>query len=75
MECGELPEVDRQEENIEPPTPSPTPKTPWELEVGSWESGLVYFDNGPGRIWNFTSLGVVPLPPSMWNGARVEIGV
>ena len=31
--------------------------------------------SGFGRIWNFTSLLVVPLPPSIWNGARVEIGV
>ncbi len=34
-----------------------------------------YLDSGSGRTWNFTSLGVFPLPPSMWNGARVEIGV
>ena len=26
-----------------------------------------------GRIWNFTSLLVFPLPPSAWNGARVEV--
>jgi hypothetical protein len=31
--------------------------------------------SGFGRIWNFTSLLVVPLPPSIWKGARVEIGV
>src|SRR5581483_3891274 len=29
--------------------------------------------SGSGRIWNLTSLLVVPLPPSMWKGARVEI--
>ena len=50
----------------------PTPK------FETWESGLFVNDqlaSGSGRIWNFTSLAVVPLPPSMWNGARVEIGV
>ena len=31
--------------------------------------------SGSGRIWNFTSFGGVPLPPSMWKGARVEMGV
>src|SRR5215204_3193498 len=30
-----------------------------------------YFDVGSGRTWNFTSLLVLPLPPSAWNGARV----
>ena len=30
-----------------------------------------YFASGSGRSWNFTTLLVVPLPPSMWNGARV----
>jgi hypothetical protein len=34
-----------------------------------------YLDRGSGRTWNFTSLGVSPLPPSMWNGARVDTGV
>ena len=34
-----------------------------------------YLESGSGRTWNFTSFGVFPLPPSMWNGARVEIGV
>src|SRR6185369_1294697 len=32
-----------------------------------------YFASGSGRTWNFTSLLVVPRPPSMWNGARVEM--
>ena len=27
--------------------------------------------SGSGRSWNFTTLLDVPLPPSMWNGARV----
>ena len=27
--------------------------------------------SGSGRSWNFITLLVVPLPPSMWNGARV----
>jgi len=31
----------------------------------------VYFANGSGLTWNFTSLLVVPLPVSVWNGARV----
>jgi len=30
-----------------------------------------YFETGSGRTWNFTSLLVLPLPPSAWNGARV----
>src|SRR5262245_31568418 len=30
-----------------------------------------YLDKGSGLTWNFTSLLVVPLPPSEWNGARV----
>src|SRR5262249_8502834 len=29
--------------------------------------------NGFGRSWNFTTFGNVPLPPSMWNGARVPV--
>ena len=31
----------------------------------------VYFASGSGRIWNLITLLVVPLPVSMWNGARV----
>src|SRR5206468_1710501 len=27
--------------------------------------------SGAGRSWNLTTLLVVPLPPSMWKGARV----
>jgi hypothetical protein len=34
-------------------------------------SGPAYFASGSGRTWNLTSLLVVPLPPSSWNGARV----
>ena len=30
-----------------------------------------YLSSGLFRTWNFTSLLVVPLPPSAWNGARV----
>src|SRR5687768_7754032 len=30
-----------------------------------------HFASGSGRTWNFTSLLIVPLPPSTWNGARV----
>src|SRR5882672_5427017 len=43
--------------------------------VGEEELSVVanHFDNGSGRTWNLTSLLVVPLPPSMWNGARVEM--
>ena len=32
---------------------------------------MVYRARGFGRIWNRTILLVVPLPVSMWNGARV----
>lgn len=38
-------------------------------------SHIRYSASGSGRIWNFTSLLVVLLLPSMWNGARVEITV
>lgn len=31
----------------------------------------IYFANGSGLTWNLTSLGLVPLPVSMWNGVRV----
>ena len=34
-------------------------------------SDVAYFANGSGRIWNRTTLLVVPFPVSMWNGARV----
>src|SRR5919108_6587399 len=34
---------------------------------------LPYRANGSGRIWNLITLLVVPLPVSMWNGARVLI--
>ena len=30
-----------------------------------------YFDSASGRTWNLMIFAVVPLPPSMWNGARV----
>ena len=29
--------------------------------------------SGSGRSWNLTTFGRVPLPPSMWNGARVLV--
>src|SRR5262249_40086478 len=32
----------------------------------------VQLANGSGRSWKCTTLLVVPLPPSIWNGARVE---
>ncbi len=38
-------------------------------------SYLPYFESGSGRTWNFTSLLVSPLPPSPWNGARVDTDV
>ena len=31
--------------------------------------------SGSGRIWNFTTLGVVPFPVSMWNGVRLPFVV
>ena len=34
-----------------------------------------YFASGSGRIWNFITLLVVPLPVSMWNGVLVDIVV
>src|SRR5262249_24352637 len=34
---------------------------------------LNYFASGSGLTCNFTSLLVVPRPPSMWKGARVEM--
>ena len=36
---------------------------------------LPYFASGSGRIWKLITLLVVPLPVSMWNGARVLIVV
>src|SRR6476620_5965053 len=33
--------------------------------------GNGYFASGSGRTWNLITLLVVPLPVSMWNGARV----
>ena len=44
----------------------------WNSGFGIWDFPDVYFDSGSGRIWKFTSLLVFPLPPSAWNGARVE---
>src|SRR5687768_8427459 len=32
-----------------------------------------HFASGSGLTWNCITLLVVPLPPSMWNGARVLI--
>ena len=32
-----------------------------------------YRASGSGRSWNLTTFGRVPLPPSMWNGARVLV--
>ena len=37
----------------------------------SMEHRPLYLASGSGRTWNFTSLLVVPFPPSAWNGARV----
>ena len=37
----------------------------------AWPAVPAYFDSGSGLTWNFTSLLVLPLPPSAWNGARV----
>ena len=31
----------------------------------------LHFASGSGRSWNFTTLGFVPLPPSMWKGDAV----
>ena len=39
---------------------------------GSRKSARVaYFASGSGRSWNCTTLLGVPLPVSVWNGARV----
>ena len=38
-----------------------------ERRLGSWP----HFASGSGRSWNGITLLVVPLPVSMWNGARV----
>ena len=34
-------------------------------------AAIAYSASGSGRIWNFTTLLIVPLPVSLWNGARV----
>src|SRR5262245_16977927 len=47
--------------------------TRWEMGVGNQE--FDHLERGSGRIWKRMSLLVVPLPPSMWNGARVAIVV
>ena len=44
------------------------PPEPWR---GRPRSADDHFASGSGRIWNRTTLLVVPFPPSMWNGARV----
>src|SRR5205814_2291401 len=44
----------------------------WSLDPGAWGLGFpAYFDSASGRTWNLMIFAVVPLPPSMWNGARV----
>src|SRR5439155_18607364 len=40
-------------------------------EIDGEEITRRHFANGCVLAWNLTSLLVVPLPPSMWNGARV----
>ena len=37
----------------------------------SLSARVVYFASGSGRSWNCTTLLGVPLPVSVWNGARV----
>src|SRR5687767_2187628 len=32
-----------------------------------------HFAKESGRSWNFTTLGLVSLPPSVWNGVRVPV--
>ncbi len=56
---------------------TPNLQSPNVLGVGSWKLRVdeSYFERGSGRIWKRMSLLVVPLPPSMWNGARVAIVV
>jgi hypothetical protein len=34
--------------------------------------GPAYFASGSGRTWNFTTFGLVPLPPSWCQGVYVE---
>jgi hypothetical protein len=40
-------------------------------EMNLAEPSVLYFASGSGRSWNLITLLVVPLPVSMWNGARV----
>jgi hypothetical protein len=55
-------------------------RTPWMETRRSYHPESVtrsrdYFASGCGRIWNFITLLVVPLPVSMWNGVLVDIVV
>src|SRR5262245_25485100 len=55
-----------------PRNPKKIPTSRRTLGFGVLGFGLwIYLDNGSGRTWNLMILLVVPLPPSMWNGARV----
>jgi len=67
----------RRTPNCQFPTPNAQKKSQLPrrgvLEVGSWQLGVDpdYFERASGRIWNLMIFAVVPLPPSMWKGARV----
>src|SRR6267378_1913450 len=66
LECRELREIDRQEE-VDTKNQIPNPKSQrrsWNLGFGIWDLGFSagYLASGFGRIWNFTSLLVFPLP-------------
>src|SRR5438132_8496358 len=43
----------------------------WLVDCSLRSARFVYFPSGPGRSWNFTTLGFVPLPPSRWKGVRL----
>src|SRR5213079_138252 len=57
----------------EPLTVVVLPELPQELEQLGGEPQLrpLHRASGSGRSWNFTTLLVVPLPPSTWKGALV----
>jgi|GEM_PF-2049011 len=42
-------------------------------EITAREKLIDHFASGSGLTWNFNSLLVTPLPPSMWKGARVDM--
>ena len=50
------------------PTPRPYQSGP---RRGAQQNSYGYRANGSGRTWNFTTRLAVPLPVSLWNGARV----